>query len=147
MVIIYEAYNRWHNGEYVVWLPAVFCVGLLGFAVDLLRFKMLTNAYKHSANDTVFGLKEHAKSDALHSAVISAVALVAMGVSHLHIDADLYQYFVRLADYLVSLALAMYMLLRLTPRVWRGQGCSHKHRHNSAHTHQPGEKCSSDYNH
>jgi Co/Zn/Cd efflux system component len=127
VIIVEEAYSRWHGDAYTVWLPAVVLVGLFGLGIDLLRFHMLTKAREHSRNDTVSGLIEHAKSDAWHSGIISVIALLAISGGSLGLEGGLYAFLVRLMDYLASLGLAGYMMFVLTPRIWRGEGCGHNH--------------------
>lgn len=132
-----EAYGRWQGGDYVVWLPAVVLVGLFGLVIDLARFRMLSKARGHISNSNLSGLMEHARSDAWHSGIISAIALLAILGSFLSIENGLYAFFVRLVDYLASLGLAGYMACILTPRVWKGVGCGYAHTHGSkcAHKH------------
>ncbi len=120
IIIAHEAYDRWSGDSYMVWLPAVIAVGLFGLGIDLLRLSMLTKARKHSENETMLGLIEHAKSDAWHSGIISIIALLAMGGMLLNLEGGLYTFLVHLTDYLASLGLAGYMLFILTPKVWHG---------------------------
>ncbi len=120
IVIAYEAYDRWSSDSYVVWLPAVIAVGLFGLGIDLLRLSMLTKARKHSENETLLGLIEHAKYDAWHSGIISVIALLAMGGVLFNLEEGLYTFLVHLTDYLASLVLAGYMLFIATPNVWHG---------------------------
>ena len=136
LIIGIEAYDRWSGDSYLVWLPAVVLVGLFGLAVDLVRFRMLSKARKHSNNSNLEGLIEHARSDAWHSGIISTVALLAILGSLFSIESGLYTFLVWLGDYLASLGLAGYMMLVLAPRIWRGKGCC-----GDKHTHQHGTGC------
>lgn len=138
LIIGFEASDRWSGNAYTVWLPAVVLVGLFGLAIDLIRFRMLSKAREHSNNSNLSGLIEHARSDAWHSGIISAVALLAMLGGLLGIEDGLYAFFVRLTDYLASLGLAGYMVCILAPRIWKGQGCCGQHKHKP---HQHGPKC------
>lgn len=137
LIIGFKAHDRWTSGNYLVWLPAVIAVGLLGLAIDLIRFRMLSKARTHSNNSNLEGLIEHAKSDAWHSGIISTVAILAVLGSSLEIESHMYDFLVRLTDYLTSLGLAGYMMGILAPRIWRGQGCGHK----QVPGHKHSEKC------
>jgi len=129
VVIVYEAHDRWSGGSYLVWLPAVVLVGLFGLAIDLIRLRMLSKAREHSNNSNLGGLVGHAQSDAWHSGIISAIALLAILGTLLNMESGLYDFFVRLTDYLASLGLAGYMMCILAPNIWAGKGCGHKHAH------------------
>ncbi|MFZ2303646.1 MAG: cation transporter [Minisyncoccia bacterium] len=131
-----EAYSRWASDTYVVWLPAVLIAVLFGLAIDLLRLRMLTQAEKRAPNSTISGLISHAKSDTWHSGIISIILLVELSGKFVGIESELYEFLVRLIDYLASLGLAGYMMFILSPRIWRGQGCGHDHFH-----HNLGQNC------
>lgn len=123
-IISNEAYGRWGAGN-TVWLPAVIAVGIFGLTIDFLRFRMLSQAYKHREGSTVLALIEHARSDAWHSGIISAMAIIAfLGEFFLSQGRQgWYQRIVGYADCLASFILAGYMVLILTPRIWSGQLC------------------------
>lgn len=135
LIIGFEAYDRWHGDSYIVWLPAVVLVGLFGLIIDLIRLRMLSKAQGHSNNSNLEGLVQHARSDAWHSGIISAVAMLAIMGSLLNIDGGLYAFLVHLADYLASLGLSGYMMFILAPRIWKGAGCGHKHGPKCNHKH------------
>lgn len=137
-IIGFEAYDRWSSGNYLVWLPAVVVVGIFGLVIDLIRFRMLSKARGHSNNSNLEGLVEHARSDAWHSGIISAIAIIAILGSLAGFNGGLYEFFVRLTDYLASLGLAGYMMFILAPRIWVGKGCGHKHA-KTGHKHS--DKC------
>lgn len=123
-IITYEASDRWGAGN-KTWLPAAVGVGLFGLGVDLLRFRMLSNTYKHSAVSTLQALIEHARSDAWHSGIISGVAGLAL-LGNLFLtpsEQSAYQEMVGYGDCLASVVLAGYMAFKLMPKVWRGEGC------------------------
>lgn len=124
-IISNEAYERWSEGGNEVFLPAVIIVGLFGIAVDLLRLRMLSQVYKHGGRSTTLALIEHARSDALHSGIISAVATIAFFGEFFLSQGQQgwYQRMIGYGDCLASVILAGYMALILTPRIWRGQLC------------------------
>lgn len=128
-IISNEAYGRWGEGGNEVFLPAVIGIGLFGLVVDLLRLRMLSQAYKHSGKATLPALIVHASSDAKHSGIISIAAIVAfIGeplLKYFELDQWIvnYQKSVGYADCLASLILAGYMAFILTPQIWRGQLC------------------------
>ncbi len=125
IVIGLEAHDRWSSDSYLVWLPAAIAVALFGLGIDQLRLRMLTQARKHSGNENLRSLIEHAKYDRRHSGIISVILLLTMAVELLNLEEGLYTFLVHLVDYLASLGLAMFMLFVATPNVWRGQGCVH----------------------
>lgn len=138
-----ESKDRWLGDSYTVWLPAVLFVGLLGLAIDLVRFRMLSKAREHAGNSNLEGLIEHARSDAWHSGIISAVAALAMLGSLLNLENGLYDFLVHLSDFLASIGLALYMTFILAPRIWKGEGCCGNHKEPSSpvpHVHGPGCK-------
>lgn len=140
-----EAYDRWSSGNYPVWLLAVVLVGLFGISIDLLRIRMFSKAREHSDNSNLQGLIGHARSDAQHKGIVTTIAILAMCGVFLGIESGLYNFFVRLSDYLASLGLAGFMMFILAPRIWRGQGCGHDlSKKSSAHTpheHSHGPGC------
>lgn len=146
IIIAYEAYARWTHDTYLVWLPAVLGIGIFGLGIDVLRFRMLSQAGKRTGNTSTRALMEHAKSDAWHSAIICVIAILGIGGSFFHTDTDAYQYMVHAVDYAASLGLAGYMLAVLAPRIWRGQSCGHKHEP-AKHTHSHDECCGHHHDH
>lgn len=128
-VIINEAHERWVSGFYPVWLLAILLVSIFGISIDLLRIRMFRKARKHSDNTNLQGLIVHALSDAQHKGIITVVVLIAMSGTFLGIERGLYEFLVRLSDYLASLGLALYMMFILSPRIWQGKGCGHVHHH------------------
>lgn len=137
LIIGFEAYDRWRGDSYLVWLPAVVLVGLFGLAIDLIRFRMLSKARKHSNNGNLMGLIEHARSDAWHSGIIATIALLGIAGAGLGIESGLYTFMVHLADYIASLGLAGYMMFILAPRIWKGQGCCGQNETHNNHEHGP----------
>lgn len=124
--IIHEAWGRWTVGAYKVYLPAVVVVGLMGLVVDLLRFSMLAKAHAITKRSTTAGLVEHARSDAVHSAIVAFVGAAALTGTLVGENAA-YAYAIRLGDFLCSVVLAGYMVAVLTPRIWHGETHNHDH--------------------
>lgn len=129
LIVGYEAIERWYAGTYLVSPLVIILAGTFGLAIDLMRCRILIKAIGHySSNENLFALIDHAKSDAIHSAIIASIGMVATAGTLLPIDRGAYLGGVRVVDFAASLALAGYMLFYLSWKIWRGQACGDAHR-------------------
>lgn len=134
LLVGYEAIGRWREGTYLVSPPVILVAGACGLVIDLIRWRTLDKVLDHSCNENLLALIEHARSDALHSALIMIVGMIATMGAVLPFDESAYHRGVRVVDFAASIALVGYMMY-LSGKIWRGRLCSDRRAHGDDREH------------